>query len=75
VGGNVTRSLHVVRVHVDMTKPAPAPAGFGRTCRRAASAATGYMVRGLRLLGQHFTAFVWTTESGEVPRDELRGRR
>jgi hypothetical protein len=27
-------------------------------------------VRGLRLLGQHFTAYVWTTESGEARRDE-----
>jgi hypothetical protein len=48
-------------------------AGFGPGCRRAASVTTVYVVRGLRLLGQHFTAFVWTTESGEVRRDEPRG--
>ena len=49
-------------------------AGFEPSCRRAASVTTLYFARGLRLLGQHFTAFVWTTETGEVRRDEPRGR-
>jgi hypothetical protein len=33
-----------------------------------------YLVRGLRLLGQHFTAFVWTTESAEFRRNEPADR-
>ena len=71
----MTRRLHVVRVHSDTTPPVePRVAGFGPSCRRAASVTTVYLGRGLRLLGQHFTAFVWTTESGEVRRDEARGR-
>ena len=74
-GGNVTRRLHVVRVHADGAEPLEhQDAGFGPSCRRAASVTTGYLVRGLRLLGQHFTAFVWTTESGEARRDEERER-
>jgi hypothetical protein len=71
----VTRRLHVVRVHSDTTEPvAPRGAGFGPSYRRAARVTTVHLVRGLRLLGQHFTAFVWTTESGEVRRDEPRDR-
>jgi len=71
----VTRRLHVVRLHSDATQPVERRgAGFGPSCRRAASVTTVYVVRGLRLLGQHFTAFVWTTESGDVRRDEPRGR-
>jgi hypothetical protein len=57
-----------------MTQPAAARPGFGRTCWRAAVVSGGFMVRGLRLLGQHFTAFVWTTESGDVRRDPPRDR-
>jgi hypothetical protein len=70
----VTRRLHVVRVHSDTPPVEPRPAGFGPSCRRAAMVTTVYLVRGLRLLGQHFTAFVWTTESSEVRRDEPRDR-
>jgi hypothetical protein len=72
--GNVTRRLRVVRVHSDPTPVEQRGPGLGPSCRRAASVTTVYVARGLRLLGQHFTAFVWTTESGEVRGDEPRGR-
>jgi hypothetical protein len=51
-----------------MTQPAAEPRGFGHVCRRAVPVTCWYIVRGLRLLGQHFTAFVWTTETGDAER-------
>ena len=70
-GGNVTRPLHVVRVRAGEGEPREHPdAGFTPSCRRVAWITSGYLARGLRQLGQHFTAFVWTTESGEAGHDE-----
>jgi hypothetical protein len=72
----VTRRLYVVRVDSDVEETVePRDPCVAHSWRRAASVTTVYLVRGLRLLGQHFTAFVWTAESGEVRRDEPAGRR
>jgi hypothetical protein len=63
--------LYVVRVRAGGAEPLEHPdAGFTPSCRRAAWITSGYLGRGLRLLGQHFTAFVWTTESGEARHDD-----
>jgi hypothetical protein len=64
----------VVRVRADGAPLEHQDAGFGPVCRRATSVTSGYFVRGLRLLGHSFTAFVWTTESGEAHRDEEQER-
>ena len=71
----MTRRRYGVRVDDDAAPPVEQRgAGVGPSCRRAASVTVVYVARGLRLLGQHFTAFVWTTESGELRRDEPRDR-
>jgi hypothetical protein len=74
LAGSKAVRLHVVHLQSEAPPPAEArQAGWGAGCRKAASVTTVYFVRGLRLLGQHFTAYVWTTESGEVRRDESEG--
>jgi hypothetical protein len=73
-GAKATRSYDVARMHLE-GRPPVAPrdaAGAWAGCRRVASVSAGYLVRGFRLLGQHYTAFVWTTESGHAP-DERSG--
>ena len=74
LAGSKAVRLHVVHLLSEAPHPAvPREPGWGASCRKAASVTTVYFVRGLRLLGQHFTAYVWTTESGEVRRDESEG--
>jgi hypothetical protein len=69
--GKATRPYDVARMHLEGSPPvAPHDAGAWAGCRRVASASGGYLVRGFRLLGQHYTAFVWTTESGHASLDE-----
>jgi len=64
-----TRHLTVVRAQADGTGPAARRrSGVAVRGRRAVVVAGAYLVLGLRLLGQHFTAYVWTTD---VP-DALR---
>jgi hypothetical protein len=62
--GGASRRLDVVHVHTEAAD-ARAP---GLRVRRVAVAGGAYLVRGVRLLGAHFTAFVWTTESGDPDR-------
>lgn len=69
--GKATRPYDVTRMHLDAPAPAaPRNAGAWAGCWRVASVSGGYLVRGFRLLGQHYTAFVWTTESGHASLDE-----
>ncbi len=65
VNGDATRRLQVVRVAP--SDPATAPSGVGARVLRSCAA---YLGRGLRLLGQTFTAGAWCDDRDGPRRDE-----
>jgi hypothetical protein len=67
-GGRASRHLDVVRGHADASAAAAPGTAPKDRVRRVALAGCTYLGRGVRLLGAHFTAFVWTTESGDPER-------
>jgi hypothetical protein len=60
------RRLDIVRADPDAFGPG-APIAKAPV-RRIVVVGGSFLGRGLRLLGAHFTAFVWTTESGDPDR-------
>jgi hypothetical protein len=69
-----SRHLEVVRVHA-ATRGRTGVAPTSRRVWRLVALGASHLARGVRLLGAHFTAFAWTTETGEPEPARGRGPR